>query len=243
MQDASNSHKKALALSKSPYEIARCGILLSAIYFEEKKEKEAASILLASLPALRDFGDYITLGVGLEILSSIRFNEGLLADAILYQKEAIDGYKYIGADLKVAFCQQRIGDITKDDEEAVQFYQLAIPQFWASNFTFAGAECRFDLGLRYKKMRRLLEALENLEIALPQLQANGTTDLASDCLVQIIKCLCAIGNIRAAKTMLQSNEDAIRVHFTKVRKASNNGAGLVFSIKKGGIHVSEKSNS
>jgi hypothetical protein len=91
-------------------------------------------------------------------------------------------------DLAAAFCMWRLAHITEDGE-AIKLFQRAIPVFWCSAFTFAGAECRLDLELRYMAMHRYNDALLHLEIAMPEFRANGTSWLAAFCRAAIIVCL------------------------------------------------------
>ncbi|KDR75437.1 hypothetical protein GALMADRAFT_227085 [Galerina marginata CBS 339.88] len=212
IEDARAACNRALSMSDDPYDRALCRKLLSSVLFAEGQLDFARSTLDEALSTLRDFGDRSAVADCLRTLSSLHLHAKRQDEARATLREAIEELKWLGRDLDVAFSQWKLGEFS-EDEEAVHLYQLAIPQFWASVFTFAGAECRLDLGLRYMHMGSFHDALLNLEIARPELQANITPHLAAYCLVNIIDCLCSLNNIEAAKLTLETNKDEIRAHF------------------------------
>ncbi|KIM90392.1 hypothetical protein PILCRDRAFT_812130 [Piloderma croceum F 1598] len=216
LEDAHSACERALSKSDSAYDIAQCRWVMSRICMREGRLEDARSILDAALQTLRKFGDRSAVAKCLRASSSLYLHTRQLDDARMALKQAIDEHKWLGQNLDVAFCRWNLGNISEDDE-AVELYQLAIPQFWASGFTFAGAECRLTLGLRYMEMGQLTDALLNLEIARPELQANGTGKLAAICLAATISCLCKGGDVNAAKLTLESNEVEIRAHFSAIQ--------------------------
>ncbi|KAF9463348.1 hypothetical protein BDZ94DRAFT_1259126 [Collybia nuda] len=123
-------------------------------------------------------------------------------------RKALGEYEWLGHHLDSAFCMWQLARMS-DDGDAIELYQRAIPIFQDCRFTFAMAECRLDLGLKYMLMKRYDEALLHLEISRPQLQENKTGWLANFCLAAIIVCLRQDKQAAQADIEMKNNRAAL----------------------------------
>jgi tetratricopeptide (TPR) repeat protein len=204
---ASNS---VVQSSEAAYHKALCDQLLSRIYICTGQSDEARPLLDSALKTLQKSGDRDSVAKCLSSLTSLHILSKRHDDACATLRLAIAELTWLGRDLKAAFEKWRLGGMVDDDDEAVELYQEAIPQFFASVFVFADAECRFDLGQRYMRMGRFSDALLHFEISRHQLIRNGTLNLATSCLLYIIRAMCEDGNVEGAKLMLEEKVSEIR---------------------------------
>jgi len=217
--DASAACKRALAQSNDAYHTALCNKLLSRIYMSIGRMDDARSLLDTALKTLQKSGDRAAVAECLKSLATLYLHSKRLDDARATQRQVIAELTWLGKDLDVAFTKWRLGHIC-DDEEAVELFQEAIPQFYTSVFVFADAECRWDLGRRYIQMGCFSDALLHLEISRHQMILNGTHDKATMCLLNIIQAMCSDGNIEGAKLMLEQKTPEI-CSFLVQRERSN----------------------
>jgi tetratricopeptide (TPR) repeat protein len=186
---------------------ALCEQALAGIYLSENRLDDARAAL-AALDTLRGLGDRSAVAKGQRLLASRLLREGREEDARSAMRKALEEFEWLGHSLDAAFCMWRLAAIA-DDDEAIELSQKAIPIFWSCRFVFGGAECRLDLGLRYMAMGRYHDALLHLEIARPELRANGTDWLATFSLAAIIVCLRRDGQIAHAKLAMESHRDEL----------------------------------
>jgi tetratricopeptide (TPR) repeat protein len=206
--------KRAFAQSNEAYHMALCNRLLSRIYICSGWSEDARSLLEITIKSLQEFGDRAAVADCLRSLATLHRLSKRHDDACTTLRQAIVELTWLGKDLDAAFSKWRLGDMC-DDEEAVELYQEAIPQFYASVFVYADAECRFCLGQRYMRMGRFSDALLHLEIARHQLVLNETRNYATLCLLHIIQAMCSDGNIEGAKLMLEQKMAEIRGFLTQ----------------------------
>jgi len=211
---------RALAQSNDAYHRALCNQLLSSIYIRNGRMDDAHSLLDTALKACQDFGDRAAVAMCLQSMANLHIHSHRHDDACAALRQAIAEDTWLGRDLEAAFVRWRLGNMC-DDEEAVELYQKAIPQFHASLFVFADAECRWCLGRRYMQMGRFSDALLHLEIARHQMVLNGTHELATKCLIHIIEAMCRNGNTEGAKSMLEENITEIRAFLIQVIQLEN----------------------
>ena len=201
--------KRARGQLNDAYHIALCNQLLSSIYLCIGQFDDARSLLDTALKTLRKSGDRSAVADCLGTLTILHKISKRHDDACTTLRQSILELTWLGRDLDAAFAKWRLGNMC-DDEEAVELYQEAIPQFFASVFVYADAECRFCLGQRYMRMGRFSDALLHLEIARYQLVLNGTRNYATLCLLHIIQAMCNDGNVEGAKLMLEEKMAEIR---------------------------------
>ena len=213
---ASAACKRALAQSNDAYHIALCNRLLSRIYIRVGRMVDARLLLGTALKTLQKFGDRAAVADCLKSLASLYIHSKRYDDARATLRQVIAELTWLGKDLDAAFTKWRLGDMC-DDEEAVELYQEAIPQFYASVFVFADAECRWALGRRYMQMGRFSDALLHLEIARHQMVLNGTHNFAAMCLLNIIQAMCSDGNTHGAKLVLETKTAEIRGYLLQQR--------------------------
>ena len=206
--------KRAYVQSNEAYHTALCNQLLSRIYVCFGQSDDARSLLDTALKTLQKSGDRAAVADCLSSLATLHSLSKRHDDACTTLRQAIVELTWLGRDLDAAFAKWRLGNMC-DDEEAVELYQEAIPQFYASVFVYADAECRFSLGQRYMRMGRFSDALLHLDIARHQLVLNGTRDYATLCLLHIIQAMCNDGNIEGAKLMLEEKMAEIRGFLTQ----------------------------
>ncbi|KAF8801459.1 hypothetical protein BYT27DRAFT_7235725 [Phlegmacium glaucopus] len=200
--------QRALAQSNDTYHTALCNKLLSRIHMSVGQYDDAHPLLDAALKTLQKSGDRAAVADCLKSLAHLHIHSRRLDDACAALRQAIAELTWLGRDLDAAFIKWHLGDMC-DDEEAVKLYQEAIPQFHASAFVFADAECRWDLGRRYMEMGSFSDAILHLEISRYQMILNETLDKAAMCLMDIIKSMCNDGNIEGAKLMLEQKSAEI----------------------------------
>ena len=201
--------KRASAQLSDAYHTALCNQLLSSIYTCIGRLDDARSLLDTALKTLQRSGDRAAIAKCLSSLTTLHTLSKRHDDACSTLRQNIAELTWLGRDLDAAFAKWRLGNMC-DDEEAVQLYQEAIPQFYASVFVYADAECRFCLGQRYMRMGRFSDALLHLEISRYQLVLNGTRNYATWCLLHIIQAMCNDGNIEGAKLMLEEKMAEVR---------------------------------
>ena len=203
VSDAHTACKRALAHSNDAYHTALCNELLSRICLSAGRLDDARSLLDTALKTLQKSGDRAAVAKCLKSLASLHIKSRRHDDACAALRQAIDELTWLGRGLDAAFTKWHLGQMS-EDEEAVELFQQAIPQFFASVFVYADAECRWELGRRYMQMGRFSDALLHLEIARHQLVLNETHDKATMCLMDIIDAMCSDGNVQAAKLMLET---------------------------------------
>ena len=213
--DALAACRRAYFQSNETYHTALCNQLLSRIYIHFGRLDDARSLLDAALKTLQRSGDRAAVADCLNHLATLHLLSKRHDDACAALRQAIVELTWLGRNLDAAFTKWRLGEMC-DDEEAVELLQEAIPQFHASVFIYADAECRFYLGQRYMRMGRFSDALLHLEIARHQLVLNGTRNYATLCLLHIIQAMCDEGNIEGAKLMLE--EKISEVHDFLIQK-------------------------
>jgi len=206
---AFGAFRRALAQSNDAYHRALCNQLLSSIYIRNGRMDDAHSLLDTALKACQDFGDRDAVAGCLKSLASLHLHSKRHDDACKVLRQSVVELTWLGRDLDAAFVKWRLGNLC-DDEEAVELFQEAIPQFYTSVFVYADADCRWSLGQRYMRMGRFSDALLHLEIARHQMILNETHELATKCLVHIIEAMCRDGNTEGAKLMLEGNMAEIR---------------------------------
>ena len=235
-----NAHaacKRAHALSNEAYHRALCNQLLSRIYISFGRPDDARSLLDTALKTLQKSGDRAAVAACLSSLVTLHNLSKRHDDACTTLRQAIVELTWLGRDLDAAFAKWRLGRMCDDDEEAVELYQEAIPQFFASVFVYADAECRFGLGQRYMRMGRFSDALLHLEIARHQLIRNGTRDYATSCLLHIVQAMFKDGNIEGAKSMLEDKTVEVRGYLTRQNKFREiQGKDLELSIENGQLN-------
>ena len=225
--------KRASIQSNEAYHTALCNWLLSRIYICCGQSDDARPLLDAAIKTLQKSGDRAAVAGCLSSLTSLHIASKRYDDACTTRRQVIVELTWLGRDLDAAFAKWRLGNMC-GDEEAVKLYQEAIPQFYASVFVFADAECRFDLGKRFMRMGRFSDAVLHLEIARHQLVLNETRYLATSCLLHIIQAMCNDGNIEGAKLMLEAKLPEIRgflIQHEKFREIQDEDLGL--SIENG----------
>jgi tetratricopeptide (TPR) repeat protein len=139
--DARAACQRALAQSNDVYHTALCNQLLSSIYIHEARLDDARSLLDTALRVLQKSGDRAAVATCLKSLAFLHIRSKRQDDAFAALRQAIAELIWLGRDLDAAFMRQYLGDMC-DDEEAIELYQEAIPQFHASRFVFADAKCR-----------------------------------------------------------------------------------------------------
>lgn len=210
--DARAAYDRALAnfgAVKDVHGVARCKQEIAGIHIRQGRWVEAQVALDAALETLSNFGDRSAVAKCQRSLSFLHQREGRMQEAREALMQAIDEHQFLGQNLDVAWRRRELAQIS-EDEDAIALYELAIPQFWLSKFIYAGAETRLSLGYLHMRMGRLSDALLNLEISRLELLNNGTKELASQCLVAIIQCLCADDQTAAASLTLENNVGEIR---------------------------------
>ena len=212
--DADAAFQRALAQSNDAYHTALCNQLLSSIYIRVGRLDDARSLLDIALNTLQKFGDRAAVAKCLKSMAILHIRSKRRDDACAVLRQVITELTWLGRDLDAAFAKWQLGGMC-DDEEAVKLYQEAIPQFHASLFVFADAECRWDLGCRYLRMGRFSDALLHLEIARRQLVLNETHDIATRCLLHVIQAMYSSGNTEGAKLMLKEKTTEIRDYLIK----------------------------
>jgi tetratricopeptide (TPR) repeat protein len=225
--------KRALAQSDEAYHTALCHELLSRIYLGVGRLDDARSLLDTAVKTLQKYGDRATVTKCLKSLASLHIHSKRRADACAVLRQVIAELTWLGRDLDAAFVKWRLGNMCDDDEEAVELYLEAIPQFYTSVFVYADAECRFSLGCRYMQMRRFSDALLHLEIARHQMILNGTLQLASKCLMVIIQAMCNDGNIEGAKLMLEGKMAEVRGYLIQQQHGAIQDQDFKLSIESG----------
>ena len=207
--DAFAACKQAFTHLNDNYHKALCNQLLSDIYMRIGRLDDARSSLDTALKNLQQFGDRAAVAKCLQSLASLHIHSRRQDDACAALRQAIAELTWLGRGLDAAFAKWQLGRMC-DDEEAVKLYQEAIPQFNASVFVYADAECRLDLGRRYISMGRFTDALLHLEIARHQLILNETHNLVTVCTMDIIHATYSDGNVQGAKLMLEEKNAEIR---------------------------------
>ena len=236
--DARAACQRALAQSNDVYHTALCNQLLSSIYIHEARLDDARSLLDTALKVLQKSGDRAAVATCLTSLASLHICSQRRDDACAVLRQAIDELIWLGRDLDAAFMKKYLGGICDDDEEAIELYQEAIPQFNASRFVFADAECRWDLGRRYMCMGRFSDALLHLEIARHQIVLNGDHKQATACLLDIICAMYEDGNIQGAELMCEEKTAEIRGFLLQQRtfdEIQEEGLGLGFTVNSGRV--------
>ncbi|KAF8801457.1 hypothetical protein BYT27DRAFT_7262001 [Phlegmacium glaucopus] len=233
--------QRALAQSKDTYHTALCNKLLSRIYMSVGQFDDAHPLLDAALKTLQKSGDRAAVADCLKSLAHLHIHSRRLDDARAALCQAIAELTWLGKDLDAAFIKWQLGGMC-DHEEAVKLYQEAIPQFHASAFVFADAECRWDLGRRYMEMGSFSDAILHLEISRYQMIFNETSDKAAMCLMDIITSMCRDGNIEGAKLMLEQKSAEILSFVERSRGIQEGDLGvgiengrLIFYLKRSGV--------
>jgi len=201
--------QRGLAHSNEPYHTALCHQLLSSIFMCIGRLDDARELLDTTLKSLQKFGDRAAVAGCLKSLASLHLHSKRHDDACKVLRQSIVELTWLGRDLDAAFVKWRLGNLC-DDEEAVELFQEAIPQFYTSVFVYADAECRWSLGQCYMRMGRFSDALLHLEIARHQMVLNETHELATRCLMHIIEAMCRDGDTEGAKLMLEGKMAEIR---------------------------------
>ena len=190
-----------------------CELALAEIHLDENRLDDARYALPA-LDTLQSFGDRSAIAKAQRILASLLIHEGREEDARSPMRKSLEELEWLGHNLDAAFTMWWLAAIAEDDE-AIELLQRAIPIFWNCCYTFAGAECRLDLGLRYMVAGRYTDALPHLEIARPELQANETHTLAAFCRAAIIVCLRRDNQVSLAELATEAHRDEL---FSAARK-------------------------
>ena len=210
--DARESCQSSLSKSKEPYHKALCHQVLAQIYHREKRLEDARYLLTTSIETLKKFGDRFTSAKCQESLSSVYRHLGRIEDAKGALRQAIVEYDVLGRNLDAAFTRRRLSFIAESDE-AIKVLEEAIPAFWHSEFTFAGAECRLQLGILCMTVGRFDDALLHFQIARPQLLANNTPNHAANCLSYIVLNHLLIGDRENAGLVLEAGRYELHTYF------------------------------
>ena len=233
LPDAHAACKRALAQSNEAHHTALCNQLLSSICIRIGRLDDARSLLDTALKTFQKCGDRAAVANCLTSLASLHIHSNRYSDACAVLRQAIVELTWLGRNLDAAFVKWQLGGMCDDDEEAIELFQEAIPQFYLSMFVYADAECRFELGCRYMQMGRFSDALLHLEIARHQMVLNGTHDLAARCLLRIIEAMCCDGNIEGAKSTLEGKMAEIRSFLIKKGQLQIQEDDLKLSIEEG----------
>jgi tetratricopeptide (TPR) repeat protein len=212
VEDARNTCDGLLSKSTDPYHTASCQQILARIYHRERRLEDARYLFVTSIEALKKYGDRFTSAECQVFLASVYYRLGRIDDAKASYRQAIMDYDLLGRNLKAAFARWNLGRIAETDE-AIKVLEEAIPEFWKSEFTYAGAECRLDLGILCMRVGRLDDALLHLQIARPQLQANLTPEHAARCLSFIIVSHFLVGDKKTAALALEAGKYELHTYF------------------------------
>jgi tetratricopeptide (TPR) repeat protein len=219
IQEAREACQRSIALSKDRHHKMLCQRILAKIYHQEGHLEDARSLLVGVIDTLTKFGDRSASAECQVSLSSVYTRLQRIEDAQKALKQAIIEYDALGKKLKAAFARRSAANIS-EDEEAIKLLQEAIPTFWESAFTFAGAESRLDLGLRCMNLGRLDDALLHFQIARPQLQRNNTPNHAANCLLFMILCHMGTGDEENANLVLEEGKYELHAHLGRNRTLS-----------------------
>ena len=188
-----------------PHNQALCQVLFGRIHAMSNNLESARERLETAAATLHSFGDRSSAAECHNLLGFTLLRLGRQDDTRKQWKHALKEFDLLGEELKAAFLRRHLAKISPF-EEAIELYQQAIPAFWKSAFTFAGAETRFDLAMEYVGQGNYNDALLHLEICRPQMIANITPHLASNALFWIIRCLLRVGQTDRARLVLENNK-------------------------------------
>ena len=212
-----------------PHNQALCHVLRGRMLMMENHVESAREQLERAAATLRRFGDRSSAAECHELLGYALRSLGRREAAREQWKHALKEFDLLGQELKAAFLRRALARISRPDE-AIELYQQAIPAFWKSAFTFAGAETRLDLARLYARQGNYNDAILHLEICRPQLVANGTPDHASAALIDIIHCLLKVGQMDRAKLVLENNKLEAENYVKKQIKPLSPGDSLAVRI-------------
>ena len=210
--DARESCQRSLSQLKEPYHKALCHRILAQIYQGEERLEDARYLLTTAIETLKKFGDRFTSAECQKSLSSVYRHLGRIEDARGALRQAIAEYDVLGRSLDGAFARWHLCYIVESDE-AIKVLEEAIPAFWHSEFTFAGAECRLHLGILCMTVGRFDDALLHFQIARPQLLANNTPHHAANCLSYIVLGHLLIGDRENASLVLEAGRYELHTYF------------------------------